>query len=130
MKRILLCAALLLAACGQPDEDVTLETPRTVPAEAPSEEPLAIGTTYADVDTLVAAAAPMAPDIEVEAREQNDGEMRITILASGYEDDSLAAERFEIEADSGPDGLTVTGLEKSHRCYRGETEDWTTELCP
>ncbi|WP_031551760.1 hypothetical protein [Parvularcula oceani] len=128
--RWLLLSAFLLAACGGSDEDVTLETEGTVPPSAPTEEPLAIGTTYADIDTLVAAVAPEAPDIEIEARPQNDGERRIVIVASGYEDDSIAAERFEISAEEGPDGLTVTALDKTHRCYRGDTQDWTTELCP
>ena len=128
-------AFLLLAACSNPQPD-PIDGPDVITEEAidPLPEgpldPLAVGQRYDDVDDLVLAAVPMAPDVRVETDDLEDGQMLIKIEASGYEDDAVEGERFDVTAERGADGLTVRKIDKYIKCYRDGSDDWTTGLCP
>ena len=126
---------LFVAACADPQPDpITGPDVITEDAIDPLPEgpldPLAVGQRYDDVDDLALAAAPMAPDVKVQAIDRQDGALLVRIEASGYEDDAVEAERFDVTARRGRDGLTVTKIEEYRRCYRDGSDDWTKELCP
>ena len=127
--------ALYCAACSDPQPDpitgpdvITEEAIDPLP-EGPL-DPLAVGQRYDDVDDLVLAAVPMAPDVRVETETLEDGRVLIKIEASGYEDDAVEGERFDVTAERGADGLTVAKIDKYNKCYRDGSDDWTKELCP
>ena len=126
---------LLLAACGEPQpepidpsEAITEDAIDPLP-EGPL-DPLAVGQRYDDVDDLALAAAPMAPDLLVETEERADGRLLVKIEASGFEDDAVEAQRFDVTAARGPDGLVVEAVLKMYRCRRDGTDEWTEDVCP
>ena len=90
---------------------------------------LRVGESYYDIESLVRAAAPFAREVEVTA-EEIGAETRIVVTAKGYDDDSVAEERFTILTADGPRGLTVLTIEEERKCMRGEDWGWTTEACP
>ena len=128
-------ALALLAACADPQPEpidpADAVTEDVIDALPDGEfEALAVGERYDDVDGLVLAAVPMAPDVLVETEPQEDGRLLIKIEASGFEDDSVQAQRFDVIAERGADGLTVRKIDEMYKCYRDDSDEWTTELCP
>lgn len=135
MNRWLLFSLILLAACTETQPDpiagpdvITEEAIDPIP-EGPL-DPLAVGQRYDDVDDLALAAAPMAPYVAVMVADEPGGEMIVSIEASGFEDDALEAQRFDVTATRGPDGLTVIKIDRMNKCYRDGSDEWTTDLCP
>ncbi|WOI54614.1 hypothetical protein [Parvularcula sp. LCG005] len=130
----------MLTACVTPASREALQLEPFVMTEAgwraesdpvpdPFARPLAVGENYATLEDMVEAAQLYGKAIDV-AVDQRFNKLTVTMQADGYADDSIAAEKYVVQAVTLNSGFRAVDIEHFRKCRRAATGGWVTSPCP
>lgn len=70
------------------------------------------------------------PETIITVAPNDAGVLQVTVVETGFLDDSVSGARRVYTIEYTAEGWEVLTATSEQRCFRGDTQDWTTEVCP